>query len=221
MKATERQFYLAVILILTAVIFTQRACSPKCKLKHCDEVQIIEPVEHTKIDSSEAIKIDSNDWHKPRLILEQSEPPKMAQADLADTSLQLIFKSSNKDSLIVSDWSLVRFYADSSYFESGAVIVNAMVKNNRLGSLRVFPTFKEKTITIEKTITQTIPEKPRGQMYFGLIASGDQKDLLTGFGVSSLFKTKRDKIWSASVLYDRRFQAPVFQAGTYFKLSFK
>jgi hypothetical protein len=220
MKATERQFYLAVILILTAVIFTQRACS-RPKPCNCDEVQIVQPVQNSKIDSSEAIKPDSNSWHKPKLILEQSESPRMASKPLADTSIQLVAQKPNLDSLRASDWALVRYYEDSSHFDAGDVVVRAIVKNNRLGSLRVLPTFKQKTVTIEKTVTQTIQAKPRGQVYFGLIASGDQKDLLTGFGVSTLYKSKRDKIWSASVLYDRILQEPVYQVGTYFKLSLK
>jgi hypothetical protein len=218
MKATERQFYLAVILILTAIIFTQRACSPKCSRQHCDELKGFKPIEVTAIDTVIEEKKDSSQWHQPKKVLVQREPSILDWIDYSDTSLQRIEESQKKDSLAVSDWNLARFYSDTNNVEAGKVIVEAMVTKNRLGNLRVLTDLKQKTITVEKTVTNYIQAKPKGQMYFGIVAQGDQNDLLTGFGVSSVWKTKRDKIWTVSALYDRRFQTPVYQFGTYFKL---
>jgi hypothetical protein len=220
MQQTERTFYFGVIVALGIVIILLRSCqhSPKCP--PCDQIKL-EPVEVTAIDTVFTEKHDSTGWHKPK----EQKRPEMAQkeplAPPADQRASFISQLPNLASQIDSDWHLVRYYSDTNNLEAGKVIVDAVVKFNRLGSLKVTSDLKVKTVTVEKTVTQTIQTKPRGQVYFGIVADGSQKDLLTGFGLSSLYKTKRDKIWSASVLYDRRFQAPVFQVGTYFKLSFR
>lgn len=215
MKATERTFYFGVIMALSIVIILLRGCQPKCK--PCEEMKL-EPIEVTAIDTVLKIVHDSSEWHKPQ---EARKPQILTFSTPDDQRVTQAPEMPKNDSSVISDWHLARFYSDTNCFETGNVVVEAMVTKNRLGTLRVLSNVKEKTVTIEKTITQSTPVKPRGQLYFGLLAQGDQTNLLTDFGVSGLWKTKRDKIWSLSVLYDRRFQTPVYQLGTFFKLSFK
>ena len=99
-------------------------------------------------------------------------------------------------------------------------MVENKVYMNRLAFQRVLTNLKQRTITEERIVTNTIREGAKGQLYVGVVGQGQQDDPLTAFGSQFIWKTKKDKVWSLSVLYGKGGNV-IYQAGHLFKISFR
>jgi hypothetical protein len=229
MRPTERSFYLGVIAVLSLLIFLQRSCTkaPKCQLTHCDEAGSFIESNGIVTDTVYLDKKDSSAWKVPKPASSSKQAQFQLPAGLADSflhslpqSVQNASKTASRDSLALADYWNSRIFIDSSNVEGGQVIVESMVSANRLAAQRVLTNIKEKTVTVEKTVTKVIREAPRNQLYAGIIAQGMKSDVLTGFGGQLMWKSKRDKVWTASVIYGRNGSV-IYQAGALFKLSFR
>lgn len=221
MRPTERTFYLGVIAVLLLLLFLVRTCDKpaKCNKAHCED-QVKTSVILIKRDTIEVEKKDSTEWHKPQQqvlsLLEAKSGLKKTEVD----SFAEVSKSINRDSMAVADYFNIRDYSDTNIVEGGEVIVENKVYMNRLALQRVITNIKQKTITEEKVVTNTVKEEQRGQLYAGLIAQGQKTDPLTSFGGQFIWKTKKENMWTGSVLLSKGGQV-IYQAGHLWKISFK
>jgi hypothetical protein len=224
MNPKERFFYIGAIAVLLLLLALVKACDKPslCTKVHC-EGQVTAATIIIKRDTVEVEKPDSSNWHKPTLVntsLKAQEGIEIINSDRLDSNALESPKNSNRDSLALVDYWKVRAYSDTNHVEGGDVIVQNQVYMNRLALQRIIANVKQKTITEERVVTSTIKEVPKGQLFVGLIGQGQKSDPLSAFGGQILWKTKKDKIWTASVLYGKGGQV-IYQAGHLFKISFK
>lgn len=223
MKLTERFFYLGAIAVLLLLLALVKACDKpsQCTKAHC-EGQVKAATIIVKRDTVEVEKLDSSNWHKPTLVntsLKAQEELETICGDSLDSNSLELHKNSNRDSLALVDYWKVRAYSDTNHVEGGDVIVQNQVYMNRLALQRIIANVKQKTITEERVVTSTIKEMPKGQLFVGIVGQGQKSDPLSAFGGQFLWKTKKAKIWTASVLYGKGGQV-IYQVGHLFKISF-
>lgn len=218
---TERSFYLGVIAVLAVIIFFQRACNrpQECKKQHCEEMESvkIEPIS----DTTSKIISEEVGWHKPKevsrpAISKRSESGQKAPISSADEYFISSQPESGSNELQLADkCNELHFYSDTNQIEAGKVIVESVVQDNELKAQKVKTDLKQ--VTIEKTIVKTVKEEPRGHFYFGIVGQGQRANLLNAFGGSVIWRSKREKVFQASVLIDQT-GSKAYQLGTFFKL---
>ena len=221
MMAMERRFYIGVIAVLSLfLIFSRLFCHQPAK-NPCSEI-VKQTVIQIKRDTVEVVKKDSSGWHQPKLYQRQLQPQHSPLMPLHDSDISDVLKEpeeSKRDSIAKADYYTLNSYSDTNHVDGGVVVVENKVYMNRLAFQRVVTDIKSQVITEQKIVTNTVQLPTKGQMYVGPIAQGQKNDLLTAFGIQGLYKTKRDKIWTVSVLYGKG-GSMIYQAGHMFKLSF-
>jgi hypothetical protein len=101
--------------------------------------------------------------------------------------------------LILRDYYATRFYSDTQNLVRGSVIISDSVNRNRITSRRL-QSFGTDT-TIRETITINQPK--RLMLFFGVSASGNRRDIISGVGGDLSLKGKNDRIYGVGVRYLR------------------
>lgn len=221
MRSTERSFYLGFIALLLLFVVILQTCkkSIKCDRLHCDSLQT-DTVVVLKRDTVFIVKRDSSEWHHPKeyfgIIQDNQWPLIKKDSSVTDS----IHSDNTKCDSIMKDYFDVKYYSDTNKIRGGHVIVNNIVRNNRLAFQRVFTKWDQLLIKEKEHVSTTAFLKPKGQLFAGLIAQGQADSPLKAFGGQIAWKTKGERIWTFSVM--QQLNGPViYQAGHLFKLSFK
>lgn len=108
---------------------------------------------------------------------------------------------------------------------------------NNMGTITLMDSISQNTIVnrkfdskIKRVIRDTvrIPEPKKNQVYFGINAQFDKLNFVNGIGVSTLFKTKDDKIFRLGIGVNNRILGdnmgkvgPYIDGGIYWKIKVK
>jgi hypothetical protein len=223
MNPKERFFYIGAIAVLLLLLALVKACDKpsQCTKVHCEGQDKASTI-IVKRDTVEVEKTDSSHWHIPTLAntsIKTQGGLEIIKGDILNSKTLELPKNINRDSLALVDYWKVRAYSDTNHVDGGDVIVQNQVYMNRLALQRIIANVKQKTVIEERVVTNTIREEPKGQLFVGVIGQGQKSDPLNAFGGQFLWKTKKEKMWTASVLYGKGGQV-IYQVGHLFKISF-
>jgi hypothetical protein len=96
----------------------------------------------------------------------------------------------DKYNALFDEWNLLRKYADTNRFNNGRVIIDALVKNNRLQIKSTLDSTT--TTTITNTTTKTIPAKQNVVGYLGVRGGYNFSDSSMNLGAAFSLKLKND-----------------------------
>ena len=180
------KFLMGIIAVLAAIIFLQRACTPKCPT-----VTEMIPVYDTilKHDTSVVVKKMKITSHDTTYIPE--DPIYML-----DTNCDLVKERFNK---VVKMHITKNMYIDTILIDTfGKIYVYDTVQFNTLGNRGIVKNYTIPIIT--KYVPAPIP--PKRQLYIGGGLDGTYINKTPNINVAKaglLFKTKKDQIYGASV----------------------
>lgn len=180
------KFLMGIIAVLAAIIFLQRACTPKCPT-----VTEMIPVYDTilKHDTSVVVKKMKITSHDTTYIPE--DPIYML-----DTNCDLVKERFNK---VVKMHTTKNMYIDTILIDTfGKIYVYDTVQFNTLGNRGIV---KNYTIPIITRYVK-VPIAPKRQLYIGGGLDGTYINKTPNINVAKaglLFKTKKDQIYGASV----------------------
>ena len=180
------KFYLGIIAVLVAIIFLQRACTPKAPT--VTEVNTIYDT-ILKHDTSVVVKKMKITSHDTTYIPE--DPIYML-----DTSCDLVKARFQK---VVKAHTTKNMYVDTILIDTfGKIYVYDTVQFNTLGNRGIVKNYTIPVIT--KTIK--VPAEPKRQLYVGGGLDGtyiNKTPMINVAKVGMLYKTKKDQIYGASV----------------------
>ena len=180
------KFLMGIIAVLVAIIFLQRACTPKCPT-----VTEMLPIYDTilKHDTSVVVKKMKITSHDTTYIPE--DPIYML-----DTSCDLVKERFNK---VVKMHTTKNMYIDTILIDTfGKIYIYDTVQFNTLGNRGIVKNYTIPIIT--KYVPTPIP--PKRQLYIGGGLDGTYINKTPNINVAKaglLFKTKKDQIYGASV----------------------
>lgn len=118
---------------------------------------------------------------------------------------------------ILKDYYSKVYYKDSSLTKWGAILIMDTITKNRIAGRSVITDFTIPVVT--NTITKSIEQKKRNQVYIGLNLQGKADDYLFAAGPSLMFKTKSDKAFEIGALFNKGGYM-TYQAGLKWNISF-
>lgn len=229
MTTMERSFYCLLIAVLSILLLLSRACQKTslCTKKHCDKNDTVTIVT-LKRDTVEIVRYDSTGWHTPKPIKLDGDSGSQIKGVNAEVPDQFtILTELKKDSVAKADYFTLRQYSDTNQVDGGTIIVENKVYMNRLATQRVISHLNQNIITEERIVTNNVKEPSKGQLFIGPIAQGWRNDPISSFGAQAAWKTKGNRIWIVSVLYNKPgLTEPassgkmLYQIGHLFKLPF-
>ena len=198
------KFYLGIIAVLIAIIFLQRACTPKCT-KTRELVTIYDTI--LKHDSSVVVKKMKIASHDTTYIPE--DPIYMF-----DTSCEKAKETFNK---LVKKHVTRNMYIDTILIDTfGKVLVYDTVQFNQLGNRGIV---KNYTIPIITRYVK-VPAEPKRQMYIGggLLATKDL--MINAAELGLIYKTKKDQMYGVKAQLDFKGNLS-YGLQSYWKISLK
>jgi hypothetical protein len=180
------KFYLGIIAVLIAIIFLQRACTPKCT-KTRELVTIYDTI--LKHDSSVVVKKMKIASHDTTYIPE--DPIYMF-----DTSCDIIKERFQK---LVKLHTTKNMYVDTILIDTfGKVFIYDTVQFNQLGNRGIV---KNYTIPVITRYVK-VPAEPKRQVYVGGGLDGTYINNAVNINAAKagvLYKNKKDQIYGATV----------------------
>lgn len=197
------KFYLGIIAVLLCIILFLRMCTGK--QKPCPEQK-----EVIKRDTTYVHILDSTSWKVP--IAKSITYRKHDTLEITN-SVEIQVPVIADTMAILKNFFAKRYYEDTIRTAVGYIVIkdtvseNKIVKRKHVDSLRL------------PTITNTVAAKLRNKVYAGIIGQGGKENFLSAFGVGLMLQTKQDQVYQVSALQSFN-GGQIYQAGTFFKLSF-
>lgn len=204
----NKNFVSLIVIGLLIILYFQRCSSPVPTVPKATHDTVYTIIHHYH---------DSTIYSKPTLINHIAPkpidiPPQME----ADTSYPKLL--SQYDSLKKLYYSR-NIYRDSINVDSiGSVSITDTTFQNQIVGRKWHTNFDIKEHVI--TITNTIPIKPRTQVYIGGSVYGSENQLVNGAGISLLLRNKRDQMYGITA--QKLLNYPItYGANFYYKLKLR
>jgi hypothetical protein len=199
------RFYLYVIAFLILIILFLSMCNGPKILPQASPIVKIDTVFKTVIDSSSWMHPEPKTvtlWHHDTL-------------EITNTVERVV--PTKVDTLaILKDYFAKRYYEDTIRNAYGYIIIKDTITENKVAARKHSERF---TIPVVTTTIQ-LPVKQKTQVYAGILAQGSKDNLLSGFGVGLMLKTKKDQVYQLAALQNIN-GGQLYQASTFFKISFR
>ena len=197
--------YIVIIVLISIVLLQNRSCKPVPQepIIQIDTLYIYKTIRDTIPGEVKFLraKIDTSIWMKK----EELKP---------DTTYKGLL--SQYELLGNQHFAINEFSTEFKIADYGSVIVKSEVKANWLISNEL-ETFLNIPTTII-TIKETIPDKPKNQLYIGGELTSMKSSPLSGAYAGMLLKTKNDRIYGASIGYRGETELKV---SSYWKIKLK
>lgn len=179
-----------IIVVLVAVIFLQQSgCGYLNSGKHNTSDTVVLHDTSWKVHDSLIVKT-----MKGTVIHDTARIPAQYIADTNYAGLKSQYE------VLLSKFLALTVYADTLKLDTlGYVAVADTVKENQLKNRSYRYNYKIPTITEKTTITNTIYEKPKTQVFLGGGIDGNQTLGITGASVGLLLKNKKDHIFGLNI----------------------
>jgi len=179
-----------IIVVLIAIVFLQQSgCGGANSGKHNTSDTVVLHDTSWQVHDSLIVK-----KMKGTIIHDTAPIPAHYIADTSYIGLKVQY-----DTLLTKFLALT-VYADTLKLDTlGYVAIADTVKENQLKNRSYRYNYKIPTITEKTTITNTIYEKPKTQLYLGGGINGNQTLGITGASVGLLLKNKKDHIFGLNI----------------------